>query len=56
MYRTSEDILVKLMAGEMKVSAVSRNMNKYLHKKDIDKWLLFAKAKALYMMGKVEDD
>tara|TARA_R110000851_G_scaffold329142_1_gene500755 strand:- start:2457 stop:2624 length:168 start_codon:yes stop_codon:yes gene_type:complete len=55
MYRTSEEILTKLESGEMKVSAVSRNMNKYLHKKDINKWLLFAEAKALYIMGRKDE-
>ena len=56
MYKTSEEILIKLKSGEMKVSTVSRNMNKYLHKKNIDKWLMFAKAKTLYLMEKIDDD
>ena len=53
MYRTSEEILSKLVSGEMRIETVTRNINKYLHRKDIDKWLLFAKAKALYKMRKL---
>lgn len=50
MYKSSEQILIKLRSGEVKLESVSRNMNKYFHKKDIDKWVLFAKARCLYRM------
>lgn len=56
MYKTSEEVLIKLKSGDMKIGTVTRNMNKYLHKKDINKWLLFAKAKALYAMGDIDED
>lgn len=56
MYKTSEEVLIKLKSGDMKIETVTRNMNKYLHKKDINKWLLFAKAKALYAMGNIDED
>ena len=55
MYKTSEQVLVKLVSGDMKIETVTRNMNKYLHKRDIDRWLLFAKAKALYMMERKDE-
>lgn len=50
MYRSSEEVLNKLLCNELSISTVTRNMNKHLHKGNINQWLLFAEAKALYRM------
>lgn len=55
MYKSSEEIFEKLKAGKLKNDSVTRNMHKYLYKRDIDKWLLFAKAKALYKMWQLDN-
>lgn len=50
MYRSSEEVLNKLLCNELTINTVTRNMNKHLHKGNINQWLLFAEAKALYRM------
>ena len=50
MYKTSEDVLVNLRSGKTSLSSVTRQMHRYFEKKDIEKWIMFAKAKALYQM------
>lgn len=50
MYKSSEEVLNKLLCNEISVNTVTRNMNKHLHKGNINQWLLFAEAKALYRM------
>lgn len=54
MYKTSEEVFEKLKSGEVKIQTVTRNMNKHLHKKNIEQWMLFAKAKALYKMWELD--
>lgn len=55
MYKSSEEVFEKLKSGEVKIETVTRNMHKHLHKRNIDHWLLFAKAKALYKMWKLDN-
>ena len=50
MYKTSEDILENLRSEKTSISSVTRQMNRYFKKKDIEKWVMFAKAKTLYQM------
>lgn len=54
MYKTSEEVFEKLKTGEVKIQTVTRNMNKHLHKRNIEQWMLFAKAKALYKMWELD--
>ncbi len=56
MYKTPEDVLNKLIKGEIGIGTVTRNMNKHLHKGNINQWLLFAEAKALYRMKELGID
>lgn len=53
MYKSSEEVLDKLLSGGISLNTITRNMNKHLHKGNIDQWLVFAKAKALYKMEKL---
>ena len=55
MYKTSEDILENLRSEKTSIASVNRQMHRYFKKKDINKWLLFAKAKTLYLMEKEDD-
>lgn len=50
MYKTSEGVLVNLRSGKTSLSSVTRQMHRYFEKKDIEKWVMFARAKALYQM------
>ncbi len=50
MYKTSEDVLVSLRSGKTSLPSVTRQMHRYYVKKDIEKWVMFARAKTLYQM------
>jgi len=56
MYINSEEVFEKLKTDEVKLSTVTRNMNKHLHKRNITQWMLFAKAKALYLMWRLDNE
>lgn len=56
MYRNSEEVLDKLISGEIKLSSVSKNMNRHFHKRNIEQWMLFAKAKTLYKMWLLDEE
>lgn len=55
MYKTSEDVLVNLRSGKTSLSSVTRQMHRYFEKKDIEKWVMFARAKALFQMENGND-
>lgn len=55
MYKNSEEVLEKLKEGKVALSTVTRNMNKCIHRKDINQYLVFSKAKGLYLMWKREE-
>lgn len=50
MYRSSEEVLEGLHNGKTTVQSVNRQMLRYFNKRNIDKWLMFAKAKCIYNM------
>ena len=54
-YNNSEEILERLRSGETSINSFNRQMLRWYNKRKIDKWLMFAKAKTLYMM-EIEDD
>ena len=51
-YKNSEEIIERLRSGTTTINSVNRQMLRYFNKKKIDKWLMFAKAKTLYLMEK----
>jgi hypothetical protein len=53
MYKTSEEVLINLREGKTSLPSVTKQMHRYFQKKDIEKWIMFARAKTLYLM---EDD
>lgn len=50
MYRTSEEVLENLKSGKTTISSVNRQMLRHFNKRNVDKWLMFAKAKCQYNM------
>ena len=55
-YNNSEEILARLRSGDTSINSCNRQMLRYFNKKLIDKWLMFAKAKTLYLMGEGDKD
>ena len=58
MYKSLEDaevILEKLINEDIKIESVTRGMNRCIHNKDINQYLIFAKAKGLYRIYKLEN-
>lgn len=55
-YNNSQEVLDKLREGSTNVDTITTQMYRYFIKKDIDKWLMFAKGKTLYLMEKGNDD
>lgn len=53
-YKNSEEILERLHSGDTSINSVNRQMLRYFNKKEIDKWLMWARAKTLYLM-EIED-
>lgn len=49
-YKNSEEILERLRSGKTSINSVNRQMLRWFNKRDIDKWLMWAKAKTLYLM------
>lgn len=54
-YKNSDEILGRLCSGKTTINSVNRQMLRYFNKKDIDSWLMWAKAKALYLMRDIDD-
>ena len=50
MYKTYNDVLGNLKSGKTTINSVNRQMLRYFNKRDVDKWLMFAKAKLIYNM------
>lgn len=50
MYKTYNDVLGNLKSGKTNLNSVNRQMLRYFNKRDVDKWLMFAKAKLIYNM------
>tara|TARA_R110002153_G_scaffold53726_6_gene149589 strand:- start:3255 stop:3425 length:171 start_codon:yes stop_codon:yes gene_type:complete len=49
-YKDSDEILERLRSGDTTINSVNRQMLRWFNKKNIDKWLMWAKAKTLYLM------
>lgn len=55
-YKNSEEILGRLRSGDNTINSANRQMLRWFNRCNIDKWLMFAKAKTLYLMEQCVGD
>ena len=54
-YKSSNEILERLRSGNTSINSVNRQMLRWFNKRDIDKWCMWSRAKALYLMESTDD-
>ncbi len=56
MYNTTQEVLTNLRQRKTNIPSVNRQMLRCFKKRDIERWVMFAKAKTIYQMEKEDGD